>query len=82
MISDALLNVVFGLVNSILDLLPTIEFTLNSDVVTTVYKFLHVILWVLPCNTVVSILLIQLSIGVFRVLISLIKTVWDLIPFV
>ena len=82
MISDALLSVVFGLVNRILDLLPTINFTLDPGIISSVTNVLHVIVWVLPLNTIVAVLGIQISITVFRILISVIKTVWDLIPFV
>lgn len=82
MISDALLSVVFALVNGILDMLPEIEFTLDASVFSGVLKFLQIIVWVLPCGTILSVLGIQIAIGVFRILISVIKTVWDLIPFV
>lgn len=82
MILDALLSLIFTNVNSFLNLLPDLSFPLDINMFSSVLRFLHVIVWILPIETILVIFGLQISIGVFRITISLIKTLWDLIPFV
>lgn len=82
MIVDTILNAVFALVNNFIEPIPTITIDLDPSVLATFYQYLHLALWVLPCNTIVAIVSIHLSICLFRIVVSVIKTVWQLLPFV
>ncbi len=82
MIVDTILKAVFTLVNGILAPLPAIEIDLDPAFMDSFYDYLHVILWLLPCGTISAILVCHLSICGFRILVSVIKTIWQLLPFV
>ena len=82
MISELILTAVFGIVDRFLSLLP--EFTWNVDTGWWGYarSVLDVVAYLLPIDTVVSVIAITVGLMIFRIVIAFIKTVWDLLPFV
>lgn len=80
MLTEVALSGVFELVNGLLSLLPDLEWTMDTTILVTVVQFLQVIFYIVPVGTVVQILFIQLTLQTFRITVSLIKTIWQLIP--
>ena len=80
MILDFLLSNLFSLINPLIELLPDITFDLDVSTFSSFYQYLHVVLWVLPCGTIAAVAALQLLLIAFRAVVSLIKTLWQLLP--
>lgn len=81
MIIDLILNLLQGILQLLLSPLEliniTIDFTSNFSVIN---EFLSVIAYILPWNNILPLIAIVVGIVVFKAGISLIKTIWALIP--
>lgn len=82
MIIEGLLTIVFNLVMILLDLIPDVSFTIPADTVSGLTDFFHIIFYVVPVSTVLAIMSISIMLHSFRLIVSLIKTIWNLLPFV
>lgn len=82
MISEFFLNIVFNLVNGMLLLLPDISWSVESSAFEFLLSFLRCVAYLLPWNTVLTILGLIVALSVFRIIIAIIKAVWDLLPLV
>lgn len=83
MISEFLLNIVFGIVNGLLSVLPSITFPASMVARdSTFYGAVRCILYFFPLDTVGAIVGLITAITGFRIVISIIKTIWDLLPIV
>lgn len=80
MIVDTVLNAVFSVVNTILSPIPTVAIDLDPSLLAAFYQYMQLVLWILPCGTIISILGIHLTICIFRIVVSVIKTIWQLLP--
>lgn len=83
MIVDGILFVVQGFLNVLL--LPlacvdvAVDFVSSIPVIT---QFLQVVAYVLPWSNILPLIVLTIGTFLFRIAVSLIKTVWNLIPFV
>ena len=82
MISEFLLNIVFNLLEWILSPLPEINISLNFGSASTFFGVVRCVLYMLPLNTINTIVGIIIALGAFRIFISIAKTIWDLLPIV
>lgn len=82
MISEFFLNIVFTLVEWLLSPLPEIDISLNYDATTYFFSIVRSVLYLLPVNTIISIISIIIALGLFRIFIAIVKTIWDLLPLV
>lgn len=80
MIIEALLNVVFGIVNVILSPIELLNWGFDLVLLSPLVNILKVIYYVLPIGKLSPIIIFIVSMFVFRAVISLIKTIWDLLP--
>lgn len=64
----------------LLSLLPDISWNVENNFLNSVLDIFQVVCYLLPMKTVVAILTIIISINVFKIIISIIKTIWQLIP--
>lgn len=80
MITEFLLDSVFGLVMGAFDILPDVSWSVNTSLITNALEWFKVVCYILPMGTVVVILGIIVSLQFFRIVISLIKTIWDILP--
>ncbi len=80
MLTQSIFDFLFNFVMNLLDLLPDIDFSIPSGIITGVVEAFQVIFYVLPMGTVFGILSIVFALHSFRILICLIKTLWDLLP--
>ena len=82
MISEFFLNIVFNIVTGLLGLLPDISWSIDSGAFSYFLDIVRVVGYLLPAQTVYAIVSLIIAINIFKVVISLIKTVWDLLPLV
>lgn len=59
----------------------SIAFDLPFEYTALLTSFLHVVLYVLPMYKLWPIFAVVVSIVIFKVGISILKTIWDLFPF-
>ena len=82
MISEFLLNIVFGIVSGFLSLIPKF----NIDIDPTFFDYFLGLVragsYMLPMGTVSAIISIIVSLTIFRIVIAFIKSIWDLLPVV
>jgi len=82
MISEFILNMVFGVLTVFLELLPDITIDVDTSLFSFFMDFLSMVFYLLPMDTVITIAYIVISLTVFRIVIAFIKTVWDMLPLV
>ncbi len=57
-----------------------IEFNIDTTVFKTISDFLAFIFYILPIDGLLSIVSIFIGLMIFRIIISVVKTIWDLLP--
>ncbi len=72
----ALIVVVFGLLAA----LPAVAIDVNAVVASSAWQWIRAALYFIPTGTVITILQVIVALGVFRIVVALVKTVWDLLP--
>ncbi len=80
MITNSLIGVffkMFGLFNA---LLAPLHFSFDESLFLPFKDILAFIFYILPVDGLFPIVLIIISITVFRIGVSVIKTIWDLLP--
>ncbi len=82
MVTDALLNIVFGIVNSILDAIPAMEIRESVSVLNAFLDVIGAGLYFFPWQKVVPIIGIILMLQTWRIAVSVIKAIWAILPFV
>lgn len=81
MIVDTLLNILASLFNILLAPLEIIN--IGIDVVSSipiVASFIQVVAYIFPFNNLLPIIVIVISIIGFKVIISLLRTLWAILP--
>lgn len=82
MISEFFLNIVFSIVSGMLNLLPDVTWSVESSFFDYLVSFIRMVGYLLPWGTVTAIVSLVVALTVFRIIIAIIKTVWDLLPLV
>lgn len=82
MVVEGLMDIIFGIVEGLLSLLPDISWNVDGTVFDIFFDVLEMVCYLLPMGTVVTIFYLVISLTMFKVVISLIKTIWDLLPIV
>lgn len=57
-----------------------ITFNLPFQYSTLLLSFLHIVCYVLPFNKLMPIFITVISVVVFKISVSLLKTIWQLLP--
>ena len=81
MIVDAILLLVQGIVNVLLSPLELVN--IGVDLVASIPvigDFLNVVFYVLPMDNLIPLIMLNVALFSFRVVISFIQTLWNLIP--
>lgn len=81
MISEFILSIVFNIVSGLLSLAPEISWNVDTSAFGYVRDIISVVSYFLPMATVRRIVSLIVAITVFRCVIALGKTIWDLLPF-
>lgn len=81
LVKIAIFALIFTIVIGFIAMLPTV--TINKDAVVTssAYQWIRAGLWFLPTGAITAIFAVQLVLWSFRVLIAIIKAIWDMLPF-
>lgn len=81
MIIDLILLVLQGCLNVILAPLTIINITIDFiSGITVVTSFLQVIAYILPWSNILPLIILTIGIIVLKIGISIVKTIWDLLP--
>lgn len=80
MIVEFILNIIWIILKPLLDLLPTLEINVTTNTFDIFLKSIKTICYIFPMGDVIIMIGIVSSITIFRIIISFIKTVWDLLP--
>lgn len=62
--------------------LPTITIDAEAVISSSFFSYIRAGLYFLPLGTVSVIFMLQLSLWIFRIIVAVIRAVWDLLPFV
>lgn len=82
MIINLLLGVIQAIVSVLLSPLIIINFAVDIvSSVSIVSNFIKIIAYLFPWSAITPLIFIIISMFAFRIIISFVKTVWDLIPF-
>lgn len=81
MVTDGFIGIVLNLFGSILSVLPEVHINPSSDVYATFMDLVAGIIYLLPMGTIFIIFEIIGTLLVFRILISIPRAIWDLLPF-
>jgi len=81
MILETIINAIFLPLNGLLAFLPDISWNVNSGVFTKFMEVLRMACYFLPMGTVGAVFALVIAINVFKIVISTIKTIWQLLPF-
>lgn len=82
MIVEGMLSVVFGLLNILLMPLNVVNFGFDILTLEPVKQFIKMALYIIPFAELMPIFVFFASMMAFRIVVSLIKTIWDLLPIV
>lgn len=80
MIIDGLLAVVFGLVDLLLAPLGLLSFNFDITKLEPVLQYFRMALYLIPFQELSPIFLFFVVMMAFRIVVSLIKTIWNLLP--
>lgn len=80
MIVEAILNIFFGIVNTLSSFIPNVSWSVDSSFFSAFYSMLQIAGYLLPMQTVIGILELVILFNIFKTVISLLKTVWQLLP--
>lgn len=58
-----------------------IAFDIRFEYTILLTSFLHVVCYILPFKKLLPIFIVVVSITVFKIGVSILKTIWDLFPF-
>lgn len=82
MISEFFIDIIFNFVSGMLSLLPDVTWGVDSAAFSYFLDIVDVACYLLPMGTVSAILGVIVSLATFRFIISVIKTIWALLPLV
>lgn len=82
MISEFLLNVIFDWVSGMFSLLPDITWSVETSAFEYFISILRVAGYMLPMDTVATIAGLLVALTTFRIIIAIIRTIWDVLPLV
>lgn len=80
MIIESLLNVVFSIVNIILSPISLLGWGFDLALCSPLGDILKVVYYVLPIDKLSPIITFIIAMFIFRAVIALIKTIWELLP--
>lgn len=81
MILNILLNIITGFLNLLLFPLEAINIGVDFLVgISAIKNFFKIVAFILPWSNILPLIILTISLFVFRIIISIIKTIWELIP--
>lgn len=81
LVKIAIFAVIFVIVIGFIAMLPTITIDKDAVITSSAYQWIRVGLWFLPTGAMAAIFSVQITLWSFRVLIAIVKVIWDMLPF-
>lgn len=82
MVSEFLLNIIFQIVEWLLSGLPEISVNFAAVDTSIFMGCVRCVLYLLPLDTINTIIGIIIAVSGFRIFIAIVKTIWDMLPVV
>jgi hypothetical protein len=82
LIVESILGFIFGIINTILSPLGNIKWEFSANVLDGLFDALRVVFYIIPIKDLLPIIITFVALMTLRIAISLIKTIWDLLPLV
>lgn len=84
MITEKIIDFLFLIVEKILSILPSVSYSNSvSTMVNPVFwQYVQMVAYLIPWKAVVPIVGLIVSFSFFRLAVSIVRAVWDLLPFV
>jgi len=81
LIKLAIFVVVLGIILGILAFLPAIDIDKDAVISSSAWHWVMAALYFLPTHTVISIGSIVVGLGIFSLIVAVVKSIWDVLPF-
>lgn len=82
MLTTPIVNLIWSIISPILAKVPDLSIDYEGISNSTVYQFIRAALYMVPMDTVLSILKITVALWVLRVVISFFRSLWAALPVV
>ena len=82
MIIETIFNIIFSVVDILLTPFDGLNLIISSNVFNTVLEYLSVVTYVLPIQNFIPIFVFIISTMLLRIVISALKTLCDILPFI
>jgi len=82
MIFTGVINFILSIINSALDMIPVIDIAFSMEYFEGFLGFVNFCTYLFPIYALMPLLGIVISLTVFRITISFLKTVWAILPIV
>ena len=82
MITNALINGLLSIVSGLFSILPDFSWDVTTSSFQSFFAVIGSVAYMLPLGTIATIISLTVGFHVFRAVVSLIKTIWDLLPIV
>ena len=82
MILDGILGLVLNLANWATEGLQDLSFTVSDGFYNVLNNFFSFLVWIFPWKELMPIVVFIIAMMAFRITVSIIKTIWNLLPIV
>lgn len=82
MIFTSGINLILLIVNNVLDMIPVIEIAISGEYINGFLGFLNFCTYLFPFYALVPIFTTIIALNLFRIFISVLKTIWGILPVV
>lgn len=82
MISEFFLNIIFNIVSGMLEFLPEVSWSVDTSAFGYFLDIVRVVGYLMPGATVAAIVTLIIAFNIFKIIVSVIRTIWDLLPLV
>lgn len=80
MILEGIFSILFGALSCAFAVFPDISVEVSSAVFTVFSQIMGFLAYFVPMPTIAAIFSVILSIQIFKILISFLKTIWQILP--
>ena len=80
MVTEGIFNFLFGALEMMMTFFPFFNIEIDFDTIQVFFDIVKSISYLLPMDTIVDLIQITIAVMGFRIVISSIKTIWNLIP--
>lgn len=82
MILERIIDFFITIILAIISPLTSIDLQIPANIIQQVQVYLDIVFFILPIHNIVPIIIFLFALMTYRIIISIIKTIWALIPFV